>query len=267
MSRKLFVILLVVVGGFWLVKKTNLLSYAGVLWAQVTQETKNQVPTAIELARVKQEIASMDRDVSNMLRPIAEHMAASNRLKKDMKTTQANLADQKTLMLTMAKDLEDNPTVLEYGGEIYTADRVRTKLQHDFDSYKRSETHLKSMEKLLEAKERALTATREQLAKMIAKKKEYELRLAQLEADEETLKIARMGSKVKLDDSRATEIEGILSHIEHRHDVQRAELELLSGPLANDFIPVDQRPRPKGKAASVQDIRNHLEGGTAVSQK
>jgi hypothetical protein len=167
----------------------------------------------------------------------------------------------------MTKDLEGNPSEIEYGGEVYSAARIRAKVQKDFESYKRGETHFKSQEKLLEAKERALGATREQLAKMLAKKKEYEVRLAQLEADEETLKIARMGTKVKLDDSRATEIEGILSNIEQRHDVQRAELELLNGPFANDFIPVDQRPRGAAKKVDLQEIRNYLEGESTVSQR
>jgi len=267
MCRKLFVLVLIAAGGFWLVKKTNLTSYAGVLWSQVKNETKNAVPTHIELERVRLEIAGMDRDISGMLRPIAEHMAAVNRLKKDIATARVNLDKDKTKLLTMTKDLEGNPTEIEYGGEVYSAARVRVAVQKDFESYKRGETFLKSQEKLLEAKERALGATREQLAKMIAKKKEYEVRLAQLEADEETLKIARMGTKVKLDDSRATEIEGILSQIEQRHDVQRAELELLSGPSANDFIPVEQRSRNSAKKADLQEIRNYLEGDTTVSQR
>jgi hypothetical protein len=267
MCRKLFVLVLIAAGGFWLVKKTNLTSYAGVLWSQVKNETKNAVPTHIELERVRLEIAGMDRDISGMLRPIAEHMAAVNRLKKDIATARVNLAKDKTDLLTMTKDLEGNPTEIEYGNEVYSAARVRAKVQKDFESYKRGETYLKSQEKLLEAKERALGATREQLAKMIGKKKEYEVRLAQLEAEEETLKIARMGTKVKLDDSRATEIEGILSQIEQRHDVQRAELELLNGPSANDFIPVEQRPRGTAKKADLQEIRNYLEGDTTVSQR
>jgi hypothetical protein len=259
MIRKLLVLGLILGVGFWVVKKTSAFSYARALWCNVTAQAKDSVPTEVELNRVRHEIAQMDRDISNMLRPIAEHMATINRLKKDIQNTRANLADQKTILLAMAKDMEHNPTTVEYGGERYSADRIRNKLQRDFDSYKRSEANLRSQEKLLDAKERALTATREQLTKMVNKKKEYEIRLAQLEADEETLKIARMGTKVKIDDSRATEIEAILSHIEHRHDVQRAELDLLNSPQAHDFIPVDQRTRPAGKVEPTE-VRNYLEG-------
>jgi len=166
------------------------------------------------------------------------------------------------VLLTMTRDLESNRATLVYAGESYSADRIRGKLQRDFDSYKRTEAALASQEKLLEVKERALSSTREQLAKMIAKKRDYEIRLAQLDADEETLKITRMGSRLKADDSRAGEIEAIFAQIEHRHEVQRSELELASGPLASDLIPIEQRSRSPGKI-DLRGIRRHLEGAPA----
>jgi hypothetical protein len=149
--------------------------------------------------------------------------------------------------------------VLVYAGEEYSAGRVRRKLQRDFESYKRCETHVQSQEKLLDAKERSLTAAREQLAKLVAKKREYEIRLAQLEADEETLQIARIGSKIPLEESnRASEIEAALADIEHRHEVERAEVDLMNGPFANDFIPVQQRTA--GPGATLEEIRNYFQG-------
>ncbi len=274
MIKKIAIGLLVLLVGFFAMRKTSLLSYAGTLWSQVREETKNSVPTKFEIERVRHELANMDGDVGKMLRPIAEHMAAINQLKKDLKATRANLTGQKANLLTMARDLEGNPTVLNYGGEEYSADRVRNKLQRDFDSYRRCEIHLKSQEKLLDAKERSLGAAREQLVKMVAKKREYEIRLAQLEADEETLQIARIGSKIPLEDSnRASEIEAILTEIERRHEVQRSEIELLNGPLANDFIPV-QKGQRQGSGANLDEIRNYLQKkgieantAAAVSQK
>lgn len=254
MFKKLFILALVVVAGWFIVKKTNALSYAGTLWNQIRCETKRTVPTKFELDRARYEINNLDKDISNLLRPIAEHMAAVNRLKKDIQTGRASLAEQRSTMLALTKDLESNPKFVSVGEEEFSAERLRRKLQRDFDVFKRCETNLRTKEKLLEAKEQSLAANREQLAKLIAKKREYELRLEQLEAEEQTLQIARMGSKIKLDDSRATEIEQILSGIEQRHDVQRAELELANGPIANDLSP-SHRDR---STADVNEIRDYL---------
>jgi len=255
--KKLVVALLIVGACFYFVRKSSLCSYASTAWSRVKTETKNAVPTRFEMDRVRHEIANLDDDIGGMIRPIAEYKAAITRLKKDIAQSEKSLDEQKEVLLTMTKDLESNPTFLVYAGEQYDAERVRVKLQKDFASFQRQETNLKSQHKLLEAKETSLKATQEQLAKVITKKREYEIRLAQLEADEETLQIARIGSKLQIDDSRTTQIEAALADIENRQNVQRAEGELKTGSLANDVIQVQKGRQTK---QDVHSIREYLEG-------
>jgi hypothetical protein len=255
--KKLFVGLLVVAAGLYVVKKTSVFSYASTLWSQVKKEVKNAVPSRFEIERARHEIANLDDDIGAMIRPIAEYNAAIVRLRQDIRQAEANLSEQKANMLIMAKDLENNPSVLVYAGEEYSADRVRAKLDRDFAGYQRLEIQLKSQRQLLQAKENSLKATQEQLAKVIAKKREYEVRLAQLEADEETLHIARLGSTLQIDDSRTTQIEAALADIEHRQEVQRAEVELRTGIPSKDGISVQKGAAGKG---DVHTIRAYLEG-------
>jgi hypothetical protein len=144
--------------------------------------------------------------------------------------------------------------------EIQRVRRVRLKLQRDFESFQRMEKNLQSQRKLLEAKETSLRAAQEHLAKVMGKKKEFELRLAQLEADEETLQIARVGTKLELDDSRASQIEAALAEIEQRHAVQRTEIELKTQTFANDVIPVG--PRQRTPSVDAVAIREYLEART-----
>ncbi len=255
--KKLLVTVLVIGVGWYCVKKTSLFSYASTVWSGVKTETQNAVPTRFEIERARHEIANLDDDIGEMIHPIAEYKASIAQLKKDISQSEKALAEQKATLLSMSRDLEDNPTTLVYAGEEYAASRVRTKLQRDFESYKRQETNMKSRRQLLEAKETSLKATREQLAKVIAKKREYEVRLAQLEADEETIQVARLGSQLQIDNSRATQIEAALADIEHRHNVQRAEVELKTGNPANDPIAVQDRGPVKTDASA---IRAYLEG-------
>ena len=63
------------------------------------------------------------------------------------------------------------------------------------------------------------------------------MRLAQLEADEETLANRRpRQSKMAVDDNRASAIEAALAEIEQRQQVRRAELELSQGDLVSDLL-------------------------------
>jgi chromosome segregation ATPase len=261
--KKLVVTLLVIGACFYFLRRSAVGSYAGTLWSQVKTETKNAVPTRFEISRARHEIANLDDDISAMIRPIAEYKATITAVKKEIGHSEITLGEHKAVLLSMTKDLEGSPTVLVYAGEEYSADRVRAKLAKDFASYRRLEANLQSRRKLLEAKEKSLKATQEQLAKVIAKKREYEVRVAQLEADEETLRIARIGSKIQIDDSRTTQIEAALSDIEHRHDVERAEVELKTGDLANDVIPIGER---RSTALDVNAIRDYLEGRTPARE-
>lgn len=264
--RKLFVTV-AVVGGLWfVVSRTSLVSYARTLWSVAGTEVKNQVPTRFEMERVRTELAGLDGDIQKMIRPIAEYMASIGTLKKDIARTQANLDEQRTMLLTMARDLEADPTFVVYRGEKFEAERVRGKLERDFASFRRLEDHLDAQRKLLQAKETSLRATQEQLGKLVAKKREFALRLAGLEAQEETLQVARLGTNLQVDDSRATQIEAALAEIERRQEIQRAEIELTTGDLAGDLIPVPTRTRPVVDPGSVRSYLESKEGGAAAGR-
>jgi chromosome segregation ATPase len=242
--------------------KTNVVSYAGTFFRHMKKEANNQIPTKFELERVRHEIAALDGDISQMVRPIAEYKSVIEKMRKDITRNQTNIEEQKRTMLAVLDDLKESPKHLEYGGKRYSAEQVQRQLARDTESLKHLEKSTRTAQQVLEAKEQALKATQEQLAKVISKKREYEVRLAQLEAEEETLNIARIGSDVKFDSSRATQIEDALAAIEQRQDVARHEIALKNGDLAN--IPLNDRT--KVAPSNLDQIRNYLEGGTEAEK-
>jgi peptidoglycan hydrolase CwlO-like protein len=236
--------------------KTNVFSYANTLFAQVSKDAKDRVPTKFELERIRNEIAALDSDISAMIRPIAENKATITKMHKDIDRSQKNIDETKKVLLAVVEDLKGNPAELNYAGKPYKAEYVRQQLARDTDRLKQSEKQLKAQLQMLEAKEQALKATQEQLAKVISKKREYEVRLTQLEADEESLRLLAVGTDVKVDSTRAAQIEEALAAVEHRQSVAKQEIEMKTGELAN--IPLhDRRTAP---ATDLNTIRNYLEG-------
>ncbi len=236
-------------------KSTKVFSYASTFIGQVSTEAKNSIPTKFELDRVRNEITALDGDISQMIRPIAEYKSVIEKMRKDVAKAEVNIVEQKKTLLAVVEDLKDNPKFVHYAGKQYTAERVRKQLERDTESLKHLEKSIKTQTQVLEAKEQSLRATQEQLAKVIAKKREYEVRLAQLEAEEETLKVASIGTEFKFDSSRATQIEEALASIEQRQDVTRREIELRNGEA--NIIPLHDRTRTP---ADLQTIRSYLEG-------
>lgn len=246
---------------FLVAAKTNVGSYVSTVAAHVKSETQRQIPTRFEIERIRHEINSLDNDVSNMIRPIAEQKVAIERTRKDITRTQANIDEQKKTLLAIVEDLQSNPKSLVIAGRTYTADRVRVQLQRDMEKVKHMEKQVKTQQQVLEAKENSLRATQEQLAKVVAKKREYEVRLAQLEAQHETIQISKIGSDIKIDSSRSTQIENALATLEQKLNTDREEVELRTGEFAT--IPLSEREiRP----AELQTIRNYLEGKEEVAK-
>jgi peptidoglycan hydrolase CwlO-like protein len=242
-------------------KTTSAWSYLSTAVCQVGAEAKNQVPTKFELERIRNEIAGLDGDITQMVRPIAEYKSVIEKMRKDIARSQTNIDKQKKTLLEVVTELQENPKQITINDKTYTPEQIRRQVTRDTESLKQLEKHVKVQQQVLEAKELSLKATQEQLAKVISKKREYEVRLAQLEAEEETLQIARIGSDIKIDSGRATLIEDALNAVEQRQDVERQVAVLKTGDLAN--IPLhDRRTTP----ADLSTIRSYLEGHEAAEK-
>ena len=233
-----------VAGTCFLVKKTSFCSYAGTLWSQATTVAKNQIPTRFEIDRARHEIAQLDKDITAMIRPLAEHKAEVARLDKEIAQLQTNLDGRREKLLKATSALETVSTV---------RDGSRVQLDRDFDGFKRLETHAGALRKMRDAKQTAFDGAQAQLAKFVSRKRDFEVRLTQLEADEETIRVAAIGSKIAVDDNRASAIEAALREIERRHEVSRAELELANGDLI-DAPTATATPSP-----SLSEMRAYLE--------
>lgn len=239
--------------GLWVTAKTtNFGSYAGTLWSQARSEAKRHISTKFEIERARHEVTQLDKDVSGMIRPIAEYKAALLQLDKDIRRGETNIDERREALLRLTRELEKSPTTLTLAGRAVTLEKAKSSLARDFESFQRLERHIDSLHKLRDAKQLAFEAAQEQLSKVIAKKREFEVRLAQLEADEETLKIAGLGNKMAVDDNRASAIEAALADIESRQNVRRVELELASGEFVSETS-------PRRETFDLSGIKSYLE--------
>lgn len=254
MKKYLIIGLVGLVALFVVGKKTNVFSYASTLVASVEAGAKDQVPTKFELERIRHEIKNLDGDISQMVRPIAEHRVVVEKMRKDIAKSQANIDEQKKKYLEIIEELEAGKKNFTVAGRKLTRDQVDNQLRRDMDHLKVMEKNVKTQHQLLEAKEAALKGTQEQLAKVVTKKREYEVRLAQLETEAETLRVAQIATDIKIDSSRASQIESALKDLERRIIADRETVELHNNQVINLQQERTQAP------VDLNVIRNYLEG-------
>jgi chromosome segregation ATPase len=160
--------------------------------------------------------------------------------------TQANLKKRLDEILCVRKDLDSGTEFVVYGAKKYPAVRVRSMLASDWESYKRVEEGLKSMEKLLEAKEAALAEGHKQLASMTGLKDQLKGELDQVEAELKTLRLAQTRNNIQIDNTRMTRFNNSLAELKKRIKIETKELEydgVFAGPAVTAEKPVDVAER------------------------
>lgn len=254
-------LLLGIVGTIALVaiaKTTNASSYVGTLFNRVQRDVAKEIPTKFEIERIRNEIASLDGDISQMIRPIAEYKAEIRRTRDEVTVAQKNVDEKKAKLLTHLDKLEKLDAKEKFvicGKTSVSVDRYKAEIQRQTEQVKSQELNLKTKRQVLDAKEKSLVATQEQLAKVVAKKREYEARVAELEAMDQSLQVARIASDIKIDTSRTTQIEDALRKLEDklRADANELDFRRNDGGALNLF---EQEPAP----LDLHAIRNFLEG-------
>ncbi len=254
-------LLLGIVGTIALVaiaKTTNASSYVGTLFNSVRRDAEKQIPTKFEIERIRNEIASLDGDISQMIRPIAEYKAEIRRTRDEAVVAQKNVDEKKAKLLTHLDKLEKldaKEKFVVHNTTKISVERYKAEIQRQTELVKSQELNLKTKRQVLEAKEKSLVATQEQLAKVVAKKREYEARVAELEAMDQSLQVARIASDIKIDTSRTTQIEDALRKLEDklRADANELDFRRNDGGALNLF---EQEPAP----LDLHAIRNFLEG-------
>ncbi|HYV38242.1 MAG TPA: hypothetical protein VE988_21340 [Gemmataceae bacterium] len=264
MCKKIAVGVVIALACLWVARKTQFCSYASTLIAQGKEHVRGQVPRDLELARVQHEIQQLDRDYQALLGPIAERMASVKKLEREITTAKANQQEQRENLLTLTKAVESNDMPVSYCGSTYNLDQAKVKLAREFATFKKLEAHLASKEKLLDAETKNLAATRDQLDKLVSQKREFEIRLAQLEAEEATLKVTRIKTPLATDDGRVADIKNTLDRIEHGQavEVQKHELQQQYGSKISDA-----QPAVSTGTVDVGAIRDYLEGVSGVATK
>jgi len=264
MCKKIAVAVVLGLAGLWVVQKTQVVSYASTLLAKGKDQLRGQIPRGVELTRVQHEIDRLDYDYRGLLGPIAEKMAVVKRLDGEIATARENHQSQRKELLALTGAVEAKETTITCGGSTYNLDQAKVKLARDFATFKKLEAHLASKEKQLEAENRNLAATRDQLDKLISQKREFEIRLAQLQAEEAALEVSRIQTPLVTDDGRVADIQKTLDRIEQAQTVEQYQhtLQKQYGTKIGDA-----QPEAQPRSVDLNEIRNHLEGKTGNSAK
>jgi len=264
MFKRIGIVALVVGGCLFLLKPAGLGSYVATAFHNVRGTFKKQVPLEFEIDRLRYQVAQLVPDMKKQLNTVAEKMVAIQNLKEEVVDARINLQRQKDAILTMTNDLEKGAVVLTYDGREYPAQRIQAKLERDMESYKTADEAIKVKEKLLEAEEGNLDATRETLASIKTQKQTLEVEVARLETELKSIRLAQTHTKFQFDDTGLAQCKQTLAEIKSRLRVEKTATEL-QGQFANDnAIAVEKKS--KSKAEVIKDVNAYFNPSKKIDQ-
>lgn len=267
MCKKFAMFTGVVVALLAVLSVTKVGSYMATGWGKFEKRAANSVPIEFEIERLKNQVGQLIPDMRKHLSTVAEGMADVERLNRDITTTKANLDEQKTRLVQMAKDLETQETQFIYAGKIYSREIVAKKLEADYKSYNRVLNEVKTKEQLLSIKQRELDAAREQLTTIKDQEQQLKVQIAELEAELKTVRLAETKSKFQIDDSRLSDVKRSIEQLRFRLDAERKKAELDAEFFGNEFVQGVDKPAARPVSEVAREIREKLEGSRVVDQK
>lgn len=226
-------------------KKIAIVGAAGLLTAAVLTQTKvggylshqfdradkyleSQISPEEEVARIKIEVARLDKDIDRARGSVAEERVEAKLLK-------TRVAEKRTQVDTSRQTVEARGKMLREAGQVKTVkwgsqevsyDRAKELLQNAVTSHKTLEKEFRSLETMLAVRERTRDLAEEHLQALVTQKADLEAAVTQLEADIKVAKIEQVQSKYQNDGTRLAEIKDSVAKLKKRIEVQRAKLEL-----------------------------------------
>jgi len=204
----------------------------------VRTAVKDSVPIEFELRRARDMLDDVIPEMHANIRLIAQEEVEVAALKGEIEKSRAALQDEENKIKTLRVALEQPRVEYTFAGRSYGRSEVKTDLAMRFERFKESELVLASKVKLLDSREKSLTAAMQMLEKTKGQKRILEDRIEALAAQYNIVKAASVGSQFQVDSGKLAQTQKLITDIQKRLDV--AERVLAHESKFVDSIPVNE---------------------------
>lgn len=244
---------------------TKLASYIRSEIREARERAENNIPPEKELARIRNEIKELDRDIVKVIGQLAEQNVAVENLKAQnaeaAKKQEANLKSLKLrgeALKAREEQIKNAQGFVTFGNRtVNIADATKelsadTKaLEQDANAYKAAQKTLEANQATLANRIKVRDSVKQNLDAMQSQKGELAVAADELEAQLVALKAEQTRSKYQTDDTRLAKIKEDIRNLKTKLDVEKERNRLMQGG-ANPAV------KPES-TKSVDDILGGLE--------
>ena len=226
---------LVVAGG--ILFGTELGSYVRSSVRSARMVVKDNVPVEFELKRARDLLDDIIPEMQANIRQIAQQEVEINHLRGDLVQSEKSLGEEQMRVAKLRTALDTHNASYTFSGLKYSREQLKEELGRRFDRYKEAEVILAGKRRLLENREKSLTAAVQVLDRTRGQKSLLEDQIEGLEAQFRLVQASQIGSKVAIDNSKLAKTEKLIAQIKKQLDV--AERVLAHEAKFTETIQVD----------------------------
>ena len=198
---------------------TDVLSYAKSSAKGVRTAVKDSVPIEFELRRARDTLEEVIPEMHANIRLIAQEEVEVVALKAEIVKGKEAMTDEEGKIRVLRASLEQPKAEYSFAGRSYGRNEVKEDLATRFERYKESELVQASKVRLLDSREKSLTAAMHMLEKTRGEKQRLENRIEALASQYRLVKAASVGTQFQVDSSKLARTEKLISEIQKRLDV------------------------------------------------
>jgi hypothetical protein len=180
---------------------------------------KDNVPIEFQLQRARDLVDDIVPEIQANVKQIATQEVEIDSLRGDIKQSNQNLVDEKKRIAKLRDCLASNQTSFTINDCLYTRDQLKEDLGRRFDFAKEAEVVLAGKQRLLENREKSLTAAMQMLDRARSQKVMLESQIAALEGQNELVKASSVGSNLQLDNSKLAQSQKLIDDIKKQLDI------------------------------------------------
>ncbi len=238
------------------IKGTKIGSFIRSEFNAFRQDIESNIPPEKEIARLRNEVKLLDKDIMTVVNQLARERVDVNQLQEkttDLRTAQSK---EKELLDARATAIKAATQQVTFGDRTLSVTAAKAELESGVRRFLTNQKSLEGMETALASRQKVRDGLAKQLEAMKNQKAELTATIDALEAEITALKLQQMENKYQTDDTRLAKIKEDIRALKTKMEVEREKLKLMPSVY-------ESSPAQSAGNKSVEDIMSPLTNATS----
>jgi chromosome segregation ATPase len=210
---------------------TKIGSYVRSEICSLREQAESSIPPEQEIARLRNEIKSLDKDLLTVVGQLAKEKVEIDELKEKADTLRTKQAQDKELLTARAEAIKKATENVVFGDRKLSVSAAKAELEAGVRRHTANQKSLDSMDGTIASRRKIKETLEQQLDTLKNQKTEMAAQVDTLEAELNALKLSQMESRYQTDDTRLSKIKEDIRALKTRMDIEREKLKLMPSAL------------------------------------